>query len=316
MMRAKKVVWLILLGWLILLIGLPLVIPIHEGGIDPTQLAGPAGAFLRLQGIQVYYEEQGPPTGPTILLIHGLYGSTASWRYNVPALTAAGYRVIAFDRPGFGLSDKVAAFDYGLQNQVDLTAELLDTLGVTETAVLAHSAGAKVAATLARQQPQRVTQLILADPQTTVGGPPAFVSSLIQLPPVWRWGRIGLQAYFTREKLQTSLGSFYVDPSFLGPADYDAYWRAFQTPGWDVGLLALTRDSAGDLLTEAEVSQITTETLLLWGEADSITPLSLADTLERLLPHSTLVVIPYSGHQPFEEQAVAFNTAVLSFLRP
>jgi pimeloyl-ACP methyl ester carboxylesterase len=304
------VVLLLFAGFIIL----PFAIPIREDGLDPRQLAGPDGAFITLQGVTIYYETMGEPDAPTVLFVHGLYGSTASWRYNMSDIAAAGYRVIAYDRPGFGLSDKVVDFDYALANQVDLAVSLLAALGVEETAVVGHSAGAKVAVELARRQPERVTHLVLVDALTTVGGPPAFVGPLVELPPVWRWARIALQAYFTRENLEASLGNFYVDPSFLSQVDYDAYWRAFQTPGWDVALLALTRDSAGEQLREAELRQITTDTLLLWGEQDTVTPLAQGENLARLLPNSELVVIPQSGHQPFEERAEAFNAALLSFL--
>ncbi len=311
----KRTIFLLVIA--VLLVGalvVPFVIPVAEGGVEPQQLAGPDGAFVTLQGVDVYYEDRGDRNAPVILLIHGLYGSTTSWRYNVDGLLAAGYRTIAYDRPGFGLSDKVADFDYSLDNQIELVVQLLDELGVAQTAVVGHSAGAKTAAQLARLHPERVSQLVLTDALTAVGGPPAFVGELVQLPPVWRWARIGLQAYFTRANLEATLGNFYVDPSFLGEADYDAYWRAFQTPGWDVALLALTRDSAGELLTEAEWQQIETPTLLLWGEQDGTTPLAQGKTLDDLLLNSTLVVIPQSGHQPFEEKPEAFNQALLDFL--
>lgn len=313
-MRRRTIVLLFVLFLLAGFIIIPFAIPVNEGGLDPRQLAGPNSAFITLQGVTIHYETMGEPDAPAVFFIHGLYGSTASWRYNMADLAAAGYRVIAYDRPGFGLSDKVADFDYALDNQIELALGLLDALGVEETAVIGHSAGAKIAIELARRQPERVRQLVLADALTTVGGPPAFVGRLVELPPVWRWARIALQAYFTRENLEASLGSFYVDPSFLREADYDAYWRAFQTPGWDVALLALTRDSAGEQLREDDLRQITTETLLLWGELDQTTPLAQGENLARLLPNSKLVVIPQSGHQPFEETAEAFNAALLSFL--
>ncbi|MBK8989237.1 MAG: alpha/beta hydrolase [Chloroflexi bacterium] len=314
-MRRRNIALLVVLLLLTGFVIIPFAIPLNEDGVDPRQLAGPDGAFITLQGVTVYYETLGEPDAPTVLFIHGLYGSTASWRYNMADLAAAGYRVIAYDRPGFGLSDKAADFDYALNNQVDLALALLDALGVGETAVVGHSAGAKTAVELARRQPERVTQLVLVDALTTAGGPPAFVGRLVELPPVWQWARIGLQAYFTRQNLEASLGSFYVNPSFLEEADYDAYWRAFQTPGWDVALLALTRDSAGEQMREEDLRQITTDTLLLWGEQDATTPLAQGENLARLLPNSELVVIPQSGHQPFEEQAEAFNTALLLFLR-
>lgn len=313
-MRRRTIVLLVILFLLAGFAILPFAIPLNEDGVDPRQLAGPHSAFITLQDVTIHYETMGEPDAPTVFLIHGLYGSTASWRYNMADLAAAGYRVIAYDRPGFGLSDKVADFDYALDNQVDLALSLLDALGVGETAVVGHSAGAKTAIELARRQPERVSQLVLVDALTTVGGPPAFVGRLVELPPVWRWARVALQAYFTRENLEASLGSFYVDPSFLNEADYDAYWRAFQTPGWDVALLALTRDSAGEQLREDELRQLTTDTLLIWGEQDSTTPLTQGENLARLLPNSELVVIPQSGHQPFEETAEAFNATLLAFL--
>jgi pimeloyl-ACP methyl ester carboxylesterase len=314
-MRRRTIALLFILFLLIGFLIIPFAIPLQEGGVDPRQLAGPNSEFITLQGITIHYETIGEPDAPAVFLIHGLYGSTASWRHNAADLAAAGYRVIAYDRPGFGLSDKVVDFDYSLDNQVDLALALLDALGVGETAVVGHSAGAKPAIELARRQPERVSQLVLVDALTTVGGPPAFVGRLVELPPVWRWARVALQAYFTRENLEASLGSFYVDPSFLNEADYDAYWRAFQTPGWDVALLALTRDSAGEQLREAELRQLTTETLLIWGEQDTTTPLAQGENLARLLPNSELVVIPQSGHQPFEETAEAFNATLLAFLK-
>lgn len=83
-----------------------------------------------------------------------------------------------------------------------------------------------------------------------------------------------------------------------------------------MGLIGLTRDAAGNKLSEAAVASITAPTLLLWGEADTWTPLAQAEQLQALLPTvSGLTTFPASGHQPMEEAPQAFNDALLAFLK-
>lgn len=313
-----KILRRILLIALLLIVALsiiPFFIPINEGGIAPAQLVDdPDGAFIVLQGVSVYYEDKGAADDPALLLVHGLFGSTESWRYNVDALVAAGYRVIALDRPGFGLSDKVETYHYAVSNQADLLAALLAALNIeTAFAVVGHSAGGSVVTQFALRHPDRLTQLVLVDAAVLSGGPPRFVGGLVSLPPVWRWGRIGLQAVFTRENFASTLRSFYADPAIVDAAHVDVYWRAFQTAGWDIGLLGLTRDGGGSP-SEADIRAITTPTLLLWGTLDTVTPLAQGERLAALLPNSTLVTLDGSGHQPFEEVPDAFNAALTAFL--
>lgn len=299
----------------LVLAALPFAIPLDEGGIDPAQLVtDPDGAFVTLQGVRVYYEDSGDAQAPAVVFVHGLFGSTLTWRSIVAEVAAAGYRVVRFDRPGFGLSDKPAEFDYRLGNQADLTAQLLDALGIESAVIVGHSAGGNVAAAFAVHYPQRVARLVLVDAAVAFGGPPAFVGGLVALPPVWRWGRVGLQAYFTRPNVEAVVRGFQADPSFLTEADFDGYWRAFQTPGWDVALLAITRDLPAETLDAAALGGLTMDTLLIWGAADTITPLAQAERLLATLPNARLVSLPGVGHQPFEEAPAAFNRALLAFL--
>ncbi|MCU0514793.1 MAG: alpha/beta hydrolase [Anaerolineae bacterium] len=302
------------LALLLLVIGLPFLLPVSSGGVEPSTLVDdPDGDFITLDGVRMYVEDKGPPAAPALVLVHGLFGSTESWRDNVPALVAAGYRVIAFDRPGFGLSDKPAEFNYAVTHQADVLATLLDVLLLENAVIIGHSAGGNVAAHFALRHPQRLTRLVLVDAAVLAGGPPPFVGRLVGLPPVWRWGQVGLNALFTRATLENALRGFYADASFMTAADYDTYWRAFQTPGWDVGLLGLTRDAVPNL-TAAQIAGISTPTLLLWGEQDATTPLAQGEALARYLPDSTLVVLPGVAHQPFEENPAAFNAALLDYL--
>lgn len=314
-MKTLRRILLVLLIIITALAVIPFLIPIDESGIDPAQLVDdPDGAFFTVQGVRLYVEDKGDADAPPVLLLHGLFGSTEVWRYNVDALVNAGFRVIAFDRPGFGLSDKIETFDYSVANQADLTAQLMETLGIDRAAVVGHSAGGNVAAHFAVRHPERVERLVLVDAAVLAGGPPPFVGGIVSLPPVWRWGRIGLRAFFTRDNLEGSLGSFYVDPSFLSDADYDAYARVLLTPRWEIGLLALTRDSAGNMLGEDRVRTISAPTLIVWGDQDTVTPLGDGERLAQLITGSRLEIITDAGHQPFEEAAERFNATLIAYL--
>jgi pimeloyl-ACP methyl ester carboxylesterase len=294
---------------------LPYAIPIGEARVTPVEtLMEPNGAFFSWQNTRIYYEDHGDPDATALLFIHGLFGSTKSWRYNIDALVEAGYRVITYDRTGFGISDKPETFDYSVINQADQAIALLDSLGIEQAVIIGHSAGGNVAARIAVRYPEIVQKLVLVDAAVLAGGPPSFVAGFMSFPPIWRWGQIGIRAYFTRDRLENTIQGFYLNPDQFIEADYDTYWRAFETANWEVGLLGLTRDGGSNLLTDADLAQISPETLLLWGAQDLTTPLEQAERLHTLIPASNLVIIPDSAHQPFEENPVEFHAALLKFL--
>ena len=303
------------IGLILIALIAPFIIPINTEGIAPQTLVDdPNGAFIMIQNVSIYYEDRGDKDAPVVLFIHGLFGSTETWRYNDDVIAEAGYRVISFDRPGFGLSEKSESFNYGVGNQADLTAQFLDALSIEKAVIVGHSAGGNVATHFAVRHPEYIEKLVLVDAAILAGGPPPFVGAFLRFPPIWRWGRIGLHAAFTRQRLEDSLASFYVDPSFLTEADYDAYWRSFQTPNWDIGLLALTRDSAGNLLSESAIRGIVADTLLIWGDKDTVTPVADGEKLDGWIPNSQLQFIENAGHQPFEEKADVFNTMLIDYL--
>jgi len=314
-MKLFKRITLIVSGIFIVLALVAFVLPIDETGIDARDLVtDEAGQFIQLQNINIYVEDKGTGESGTLILLHGLLGSTTTWRYNIDALVDTGYRVVAYDRPAFGLSDKLESYDYSMGNQVALTASLMDALEIETAIIIGHSAGGNVAMHFAIVHPERIERLVLLDAAVLAGGPPTFVGELVRLPSVWRWGRFALQQIFTRERLVSSLRGFYADDSFWTEDDTDAYWRAFQTVGWDVGLLGLTRDGGGNLLSHESIRSIALDTIIIWGDEDSVTPIAQGEQLASLLPNNQFIVLEGMGHQPFEEDPQRFNVALLEAL--
>ena len=147
--------------------------------VHRTQLADEDSKFVTVHGIELHYKEwvapgTDPLSCPTILLLHGFNGSVFSWRANGIALSqaAGGCRVIAFDRPPFGLSERPDVVNgphfnpYNADGNVTLTEGLLDVLGLFKRplVVLGHSAGADVALNLYSRRPQDVSALVLVAP--------------------------------------------------------------------------------------------------------------------------------------------------------
>lgn len=102
---------------------------------------------------EVTDEGQGEP----VLLLHGFPDSARLWRHQIPALVAAGLRVIAPDQRGFGQSDKPTAEEaYALPQVLGDVTALLDQLGLERVRLVSHDWGAAVGWALAAYQPQRV----------------------------------------------------------------------------------------------------------------------------------------------------------------
>jgi pimeloyl-ACP methyl ester carboxylesterase len=121
----------------------------------------PIGQFITVQGVRLHYVDRG--SGTPLVLLHG-NGSMIEDYKSSGLLDAAAtkYRVIAFDRPGFGHSDRPRSTVWTPQVQADLIAAALIQIGISKPMVLGHSWGTMVAVALALQHPREVQALILA----------------------------------------------------------------------------------------------------------------------------------------------------------
>jgi pimeloyl-ACP methyl ester carboxylesterase len=122
-------------------------------------MPGLAHRTLQANGIRMHVVEQG--SGPLVLLCHGFPESWYSWRHQLRALAAAGYRVVAPDMRGYGQTDRPAAVDqYTLLHLVGDMVGVLDALGVESAVIAGHDWGAPVAWHAALLRPDRFRAVI------------------------------------------------------------------------------------------------------------------------------------------------------------
>ena len=121
----------------------------------------PPGQFLEVNGVRLHYVERG--SGPPLVLLHGNGSMIQDFETSgLIDLAARNYRVIVFDRPGFGHSDRPRDVVWTPAAQAELINSALERLGVSHAIVLGHSWGASVAVALALTYPNLVQGLVLA----------------------------------------------------------------------------------------------------------------------------------------------------------
>ena len=104
------------------------------------------------------FREQG--SGIPLMLLHGISSGAASWHKQ---MALNGFRVLAWDMPGYGESPMLAVARANAGDYADALAAMLDRAGVWQTVLVGHSLGALVASAFAAKFPDRVIHLVLAD---------------------------------------------------------------------------------------------------------------------------------------------------------
>ncbi len=121
----------------------------------------PIGRFIEVNGVRLHYLERGE--GNPLVLLHGNGGMIQDFETSgLIEIAAKRYRVIVFDRPGYGYSERPRGTIWTPDAQAELLHRALEQLGIARAIVLGHSWGASVAIALALKYPQAVGALILA----------------------------------------------------------------------------------------------------------------------------------------------------------
>jgi pimeloyl-ACP methyl ester carboxylesterase len=309
---------LIALGVLlvVLLVG-PFLVPVPplEGTVPPEQLADPDSRFIEVNGITVHYKMAGSGR-PALVLLHGFAASTFSWREVIGPMSEWG-TVVAFDRPGFGLTERPLQWTgrspYSPEAQPDLTVALMDALGIERAVLVGNSAGGTVALLTALTYPERVEALVLVDPAVYVRGmTPAWLRPFLNTPQMRHLGP--LLARQIREWGVDFARSAWHDPEKLTPEIWEGYARPLRAENWDRALWEVTRASH-PLDLEKRLGEVRVPVLVITGDDDRIVPTQQSVRLAGEIPGAQLVVIPECGHVPQEECPGPFLEAVEAFLR-
>jgi pimeloyl-ACP methyl ester carboxylesterase len=290
-----------------------------SGLMPPEKLADPDSRFMDLNGLKTHYKTAGG--GETlILLLHGFSSSTFSWRDVLQPLAAFG-TVVAYDRPGFGLTERPlgdelrnwpGANPYGPDAQADQVAALIEALGFEKAILVGNSAGGTIAMHAYLRHPERVQGIIFVDPAIyRGGGAQGWLRPLLGIRPLGRLGQLISRSLAAQGDRLIKLA--WHDPAKVTPAVLAGYRKPLQVENWDRALWEFTL-AGRDLKLGERVKDMKVPVLVITGDDDRIVPTADSIRLASELPNAELVVIPSCGHLPQEECPWPFLEAATRFM--
>ncbi|VEG57021.1 alpha/beta hydrolase fold protein [Mycolicibacterium aurum] len=259
--------------------------------------------FVHLHGDKVAYRDEG--SGPeTLLLLHGMAGSSQTWRAVMPQLSKR-YRVIAPDLLGHGESAKPRS-DYSLGAFAVFLRDLLDELGVSRVTVVGQSLGGGVAMQFVYQHPDYCQRLVLISSGglgqdvgwtlRLLSAPGAeLIMPVIAPPPVITIGN-KLRSWLSAASIQSPRGAemWSAYSSLSDPQTRQAFLRTLRS----------VVDYRGQAVSALNKMHLTTELplMIIWGDQDRIIPVEHGHALDDLRPGCRLEVLPGVGHFPHVEK--------------
>lgn len=281
-------------------------VPLREGYAD-------------LSEVRLHYVEAGE--GPPVVLLHGFPDFWYSWRFQIPALAGAGFRVIAPDMRGYNLSSRPPGVSPYAPGR--LAADIRDLIaerGATRACVAGHDWGAAVAWVTAMRHPDAVERLaILNVPH------PRRMREALRRPSrqlMRSWYMFFFQLPWVPERLVRTgdwraLRAPLADarPGAFTPADLDRYREAWSQPGAVTAMLnyyraAMRRPPGGG----GPLPPIQAPTLVIWGERDRHLGAELAEPERRDVPHLDRVVrLPDASHWVQHDEPERVSELLIEF---
>jgi len=250
-------------------------------------------------GQKIHYLEAG--SGPTVILLHGLGGSSQAWQFNTTAL-AEKFHVFVPDQIGFGKSDKPLV-NYRIRTYVDFLDQFCKQLKIERASLVGNSMGGWIAAAFTAAFPDRVDKLVLVDAAGYAPPKDLDTRTFYGLNPT------------TREGMKTLAAKVFYNKLFLTDAAIDQAIAARLAAGDGYTIKSITESIIrGEDFLDDTVKTIKQPTLIVWGRQDGLVSLSEGERFNKDIAGSKLIVIDECGHVPPVEKPAEFNAAVIKFL--
>jgi non-heme chloroperoxidase len=291
--------------------------------VKPAEAAAPAKAAVTSRltsntltltdGTTLYYKDWG--SGPAVVFSHGYPLSADAWEYQMLFLMQQGFRVIAFDRRGFGRSSQPAS-GYDYDTFADDLAALINALNLKQVTLVGHSmGGGEVARYIGRHGEQRVakvalvaavTPFLLQTSDNPTGAPKALFDTFRAAVQADRsqWNKDVTMPYYSYNRAGAKVSE----------GVRDDYWRQGMNTGVLAAYHAITAFSETDF--RADLKKITVPTLVVHGNDDQIVPFEISGKLSaQLVRNATLKVYEGGSHGLLITQKDQLNSDLLAFLR-
>ena len=270
---------------------------------------------IAINGDRVAYRIAGK--GPVLLLVHGMAGSSETWKHVMPAL-AKQYTVLAPDLLGQGQSDKPRGDD-SLGAHANMLRDLLDALGYKRATIIGQSLGGGVAMQFAYQFPERCERLVLVD-SGGLGREVTFYLRMLTVPgfesvfPLFCTPRLRdtgnlIAGWLDRAGVRSTPATQEIWRSYASLADAESRRAFFRSLRDVIDFSGQAVSALGRLYRAAHLP-----TLIVWGAQDPFIPVSHAVTAHKAIPGSRLEILEGVGHYPHCEAPERFVALLVDFI--
>jgi pimeloyl-ACP methyl ester carboxylesterase len=263
--------------------------------------------YVTAEGVRVHYQEAG--SGYPVVCLHGAgpgASSESNFRLNVGPL-AEKFRVILYDMPQYGKSEKVVLKEPRLVFNARVLNAFMAAIGVDRAHVIGNSMGGQVALKLGLDFPNRVNRLAIIGSGATT---PIFAPHPVE--GVKMIARYYKGAGPTKEKLRELLETIVYDSSFLTEQILEERFRASTDPE-TVELFARRQGEIPRENLGPDLAKLKAKLLVIWGLDDRFGALDVGLQITRLVPDAQMHIFSKCGHWAQVEHADAFNRLVSDF---
>jgi pimeloyl-ACP methyl ester carboxylesterase len=277
--------------------------------------------YVVTNGIRLFCVELGE--GPLVLLVHGFPEFWWSWRHQLSALAAAGYRAVAVDLPGYGCSDKPdVAYEEPWVNAC--LVGVLDALGADQCVIVGHDWGGLLVWPFTRRYPDRVAGVVGVNTPDLPRGtlpPLAVMAHVFADDPnyIMQFQAVGPADFLLERDVPAFLQTMFLGPATRHPEAFppDAIARfveQFKPTGALTPPLSYYRsmDRNWELAADLPV-RIERPALMISAEHDPVLSPALSEGMEERVPNLARVLIEDCGHWTQQEQPDATNHALIDF---
>ncbi len=248
-----------------------------------------------------------------VLFVHGLNGSTFSFRNNIDSLLRQQTLVLLIDMPAFGYSDKTAQANYSDTNKIQAIHFLLNKIDALTNQngweLIGHSMGCSIIAQFASAYPKQTSSLIFIDGIPFMTHHSAF-QQLLLYPPLLKWADIIVSKIsFEKKSVKKLLSSAYHkdadEPSVEG------YLKTFKIKNSGSSIFRMFADIGHSKINDSIINSL--PKLIIWGKQDNWIPIQVGSKYFNK-PQTTKVLIDNAGHCPMETHYNEVNHAITNFI--
>lgn len=277
----------------------------------PAGVAGLAVRYVRVrEGVRLRIVEGGPPVGHAVLLVHGWGGFAYSFAETIPALIHAGYRALALELPGHGLSDKPTDDAWYTSESLErVVCEVTAAEGLRELSYIGHSMGGLIGLRLAANGRLPALKRLTLISSAGLGRVPALLPLRAVSPRVVN--RV-VPALLTRRVIETILQGAFGTRERPTERDIEQYWAQTQWDEYGWACRACIHRVDFSPLAATSLRNLRIPVLVISGGKDRV--VRRVARRARLIPTARLLHIREGGHLVMQECAQRTNTEILGFL--